>query len=203
MVCAIVPLGMMALVSYFEVTSQLSRQADARLHQACRSAGMTLMERLALLESDLDLMGSLWRPEAPDARSFQDSAVHERISARFRWFSLQAEDGRILARNDPGVQPFLPTADEWKHLAGNNTLVATRKESDGSVRDFHGQACFHRRGERRILVGKINQDYLWGGEGFLPALTEIAVLGAAREVLFSSLTGGCSGARTRTGHGDI
>jgi HD-GYP domain-containing protein (c-di-GMP phosphodiesterase class II)/HAMP domain-containing protein len=188
-VCAILPLGMMALVSYFEVTSQLSRQADERLHQACRSAGMTLMERLALLESDLDMMGALWRQDLPEALSFQDLAVHERISARFHWVSLQAEDGRILARNDPGAQPFLPTANEWEHLAGNNTLVSTRKEPGGSPAILLARSAFSASGERRILVGRINHDYLWGGEGFLPALTEIAVLGQSRDVLFSSLTG--------------
>ena len=144
-VCAILPLGTMALVSYFEVTSQLSRQADERLHQACKSAGMTLLERLALLESDLDMMAALWRQEVPEVLSLQDSEVHERISARFRWVSLQAEDGRILARNDPGAQPFLPTADEWKHLASNKTLVAIRKESGGLPMIISSQVCFLRQ----------------------------------------------------------
>jgi HD-GYP domain-containing protein (c-di-GMP phosphodiesterase class II)/HAMP domain-containing protein len=188
-VCAILPLGTMALVSYFEVTSQLSRQADERLHQACRSAGMTLLERLALLESDLDMMAALWRQEVPEVLSLQDSAVHERISARFRWVSLQAEDGRILARNDPGAQPFLPTANEWKHLTSNKTLVAIRKESVGLPMIILARSAFSSSEEKRILVGEINQDYLWGGEGFLPALTEIAVMDQSRDVLFSSLTG--------------
>jgi HD-GYP domain-containing protein (c-di-GMP phosphodiesterase class II)/HAMP domain-containing protein len=190
MICAILPLGLMALVSYFEVTSQLSRQADERLHQACRSAGMTLMERLALLESDLDMIGALWRQGAPEAVALQHSAVHERVSARFQWVSLQAEDGRILARNDPEARSFLPALNEWKHLAGNNSLVAARKAPGGSCEIILARPAFSDGPEKKILVGEINQDYLWGGEGFLPALTEIAVLDdESREVLFSSLTG--------------
>jgi len=187
--CAILPLAAMALVSYFEVTSQLSRQADERLHQACRSAGMTLLERLALLESDLDMMGALWRPGPQGTLPVQDSAVHERVSRRFHWVSLQAEDGRILIQNNPGAQPFVPVDAESKHLAGNNTLVATRKEQDGSSVIYLARSASSAHGETKLLVGKINQDYFWGGEGFLPALTEIAVLSQSRDVLFSSLTG--------------
>jgi hypothetical protein len=115
---------------------------------------MTLLERLALLESDLDVMAALWRQEVPEVLSLQDSAMHERISARFHWVSLQAEDGRILARNDPGAQPFLLTTDERKHLAGNKTVVATRKESGGLPMIVLARSAFSGSGEKRIPVGR-------------------------------------------------
>ncbi len=189
-VCAVLPLGLMALISYLQVTSHLSRQADERLHQACKNAGMALLERLALLESDLDMAGALWQLNLQEQPLLlQDSVLQQRISARFEWISLQTEAGVILAGNRPEASPFFPTADELTHLLGNNTLVATRMEDGGKAGVFLARSFPSAGAERRLLVGEIKQGYLWGGEGFLPALTEIAVLSSSRDVLFSSLSG--------------
>ena len=54
--CALLPLSALAYIAYSQVTTQLQRQADQRLHQENKVAGMTVFERLLVLETDLKLI---------------------------------------------------------------------------------------------------------------------------------------------------
>ena len=49
--CALLPLVVLALVSFFEVRTHLDSLSERRLHQASKSAGMTVVERMSFLET--------------------------------------------------------------------------------------------------------------------------------------------------------
>jgi diguanylate cyclase (GGDEF)-like protein len=51
--CALVPIAVVALVSYRHVTRQLLSQSESRLHQANKALGLAIFERLLLLDATL------------------------------------------------------------------------------------------------------------------------------------------------------
>jgi diguanylate cyclase (GGDEF)-like protein len=51
--CALVPIAVVALVSYRHVTRQLLTQSESRLHQANKALGLAIFERLLLLDATL------------------------------------------------------------------------------------------------------------------------------------------------------
>ncbi len=181
--CALVPLTLLAVVSYWQVTSQLNRQADERLRQACRALGMTLIERIAMVESDLV---ESFRPGTADSPLSAKPTLGIRPTSRLKWVALQSEDGRIIAHSGPGGETFLPTSEEWRHLEGSNVLLASRAEPD---RILLATRWPRDAAVRTLLVGEVNPSHLFGGEDLLPTDTQLAVLTRARRVLFSSQTG--------------
>ena len=52
-VCAFVPIGTLAVLSYRRVSVQLTQQATQRLHEISKGAGMVLMKRLTDLDDEL------------------------------------------------------------------------------------------------------------------------------------------------------
>src|SRR5215207_9337101 len=51
--CALVPMAVLALLSYRQVKHQLYRQSERRLQQANRALGQAIFERLLLLDATL------------------------------------------------------------------------------------------------------------------------------------------------------
>lgn len=56
--CALIPLGVIAYYSFSQVTGNLYAQAHRQLHQASKASGMATFERLLMLETDLNMMGT-------------------------------------------------------------------------------------------------------------------------------------------------
>ena len=51
--CALVPIGVVAVVSYRHVTRHLVSQSQGRLHQANKALSLAIFERLLLLDATL------------------------------------------------------------------------------------------------------------------------------------------------------
>jgi HD-GYP domain-containing protein (c-di-GMP phosphodiesterase class II)/HAMP domain-containing protein len=81
---ALVPILSFALLSYVQVTRQLEREADARLHQDAKQLGMAVLERLLLLEAALGA--------GPSGQALPEVLAH----GRFRAVALR-EAGALAA----------------------------------------------------------------------------------------------------------
>ena len=66
--CALIPIGALAALSYYHVARQLRDQGQQRIQQAIKSVGMGIMERLSLAEAELKVLGAtlLAAPRTPD-----------------------------------------------------------------------------------------------------------------------------------------
>src|SRR5687768_12286039 len=51
--CALIPMALLAFLSWRHMTRQLERQSQERLHQSNRALGRAVFERLLLLEATL------------------------------------------------------------------------------------------------------------------------------------------------------
>ena len=89
--CALLPVSLLALLSYSHVTKQLHRQALKRLHHECKAAGLTIIERLFFLETDLKMVVSGLEKGTEKPETTLAEEVHTRLGERFRSLALVGE----------------------------------------------------------------------------------------------------------------
>ena len=89
--CAIVPIAVVAAVSYRHVTRHLVAQSETRLHQANKALGLAIFERLLLLDATLksiparailQLEAARHEPERPAAPPLPQPAPAPRVVLR-------------------------------------------------------------------------------------------------------------------------
>ena len=51
--CALLPVGVLSLISFGDVTSQLTEQSERRVRQESKAMGMAIYQRLLLAEAEL------------------------------------------------------------------------------------------------------------------------------------------------------
>lgn len=189
--CALLPLSVLAVLSFTHVTKQLHRQTLRRLHQECKASGLTIIERLFFLETDLEMVISSLKEGKTGAAMPLTEEVRKRLSARFEslFFSSQ-KNGEDVVLGTKCV--WLVTTDqlrddERRHITDGKSLVLSlpREEQFASV--FMIRAVDPPQLDRGVLVGEIHPGYLWGGDGLAYPAVELFVLNETGNVLFSSL----------------
>lgn len=184
--CALIPLSVLAYFSFSLVTRNLYSQANEQLHQASKASGMTIFERLLFLETDLNMMSTGLQQGKEDVPAHSFAGFHDRLKGRFKGLVLTSGNGG--ARNLFGQIPVLPhlTEDERDYIQSGKTLILTRPGTRTFPGIYMAKALDPLRPSRDLLLGEISPEYLWGGEGFLSPATELLVLDQSNNVLFSS-----------------
>jgi HD-GYP domain-containing protein (c-di-GMP phosphodiesterase class II)/HAMP domain-containing protein len=188
--CALLPLTVLAVFSYSEVRSHLENLSDRRLHQASKSTGMTIVERLSFLETDLHLIGGEVLSEASGRQEAPVRRLGSRIDERFSSLAVLGADGRVALRlsGQAAMYPRLTDAEQ-DHVRAGRALVTIGPGSSGGYTVYVARLVDPGNAGRGLLIGAVSPDYLWGGESFLSPGTELCVLGQGGELLFSSRPG--------------
>ena len=189
--CALLPITVLALLSFRHVTTQLNKQSQERLEQAAKAMSMHLFERLLFLEAGMEMVASNLGSE--DSSSLQASAaeISDRLKERFEALALVKDRGKAIALIN--FVPELPpvTAEEGGHLRQGRTLVTSKIRSNGPGAIFMQRLVDKTNPSQGHLVGQVSDYYLWrrGEENPLPPMTELVVLDDNGGVLFSTLSG--------------
>ncbi len=120
MVGALLPTVVLAAIGFVYVTRELHEQAKARLHQASKSAGMVLLERLESFDTELDVLATSMRsggvPPNPAAR-------HPHLS-KFAAVAVQYPDKPPLTLLGAlAVPPPERNEAQRRHLGAGRALV--------------------------------------------------------------------------------
>lgn len=169
-VCALIPIVLVAVVSYFQVSHQLTQQSRDRMRQQSKAMGLGVVERLGYLAAELRGLADRQGAVGPS-----DSV---RWEGRFSGITL-ARPGRVAKplMGEPVGLPDL-TADEQLQLkAGRPQLLTLGSGAHPQVlllRALRPTAL-----DDGVLVATVNDRYLWTGstESVNPAgEAEICVL---------------------------
>ena len=184
--CALLPIGGLAVVSFTQVTNQLNEQSRQRLREASKNKGMAIIERLQLLELGLRMIASNLNTSStiPTQLSFQ--GPDEDLTQRFKRMSMITDSGEPTALLG-GTLEFTRnlSEEESRHLGTGQSLLVLRSTSDLPLRVLMIQALDPMNLSQGSLVAEIHTEYLWGLEGMSP-LAELSVLDSSNRVLFSS-----------------
>ncbi|HET8625699.1 MAG TPA: hypothetical protein VFM14_19240, partial [Gemmatimonadales bacterium] len=170
--CALVPIALVAGLSWRHMTRHLERQSQERLHEANRILGRAVFERLLLLEATLKSIPPTAIAElgAQSVASMRDPEVSRAVAAgldllartRFVALRFERDDGQPVPV--VGQLDSLPTLSqaESAFVSAGRTLVVTRPaSSSGDTRVFLLRRM-DRLDARGLFVGEVSPDYLWG-----------------------------------------
>jgi len=184
--CALLPIGGLAIVSFTQVTNQLNEQSRQRLREASKSKGMAILERLTLLELALRMMAANLNMGSTIPTPLYSQGPDEDLTQRFRRMSMITDSGEPTALLGSTLEFTRNLSEEERrHLGTGQSLLVLQSTSDMPVRVLMIQALDPMNLSQGSLVAEINTEYLWGLEGMSP-VTELSVLDSSNRVLFSS-----------------
>ena len=188
--CAMLPIAGLFILSYSQVTAQLSSQNHKRLKQAVKLYSLSVYERLLFLEADMQLLrSSLIKNNDSKKVEIPSDDLDHQLKNRFQGLQLlDPRLGRIgffgHIKNAPK-----PTSAEIQHIKSGKTAVKTIHSPNSQPRIFMLRLMNLSEPDRGFLLGEINPDYLWGAghENALPPDVQVAAFDESKNVLFGSL----------------
>jgi putative nucleotidyltransferase with HDIG domain len=124
LLCAILPLSLLAVLGYRRVAADLEQSARDDLRQQSKSAGMMLLDRLSSLATMLETIATTPELQRPGVRLMPASTASQE-GPRFRAMAIVGPDGGI--RSLFGDLPDRPTLlpDQEEHLAAGGVVLAS------------------------------------------------------------------------------
>lgn len=186
--CALIPITILAVITYTNMTSQLYDQTKRELQQISKSMGMAIFERLLLIESEMKMVVSNLGLPANVIDQHELPLVNSGIQDRFKgliWFP--GEDESIILFGHLPEVPSLENAEKQKIFSGK-TLILTKPIPQGQSQIFMVSAYHNKDKGMSVVLAEIDPMYLWfmGYESPLPAATALCILDSQAATLYSS-----------------
>jgi len=185
--CALIPLSALAYFSFSQVTKQLYSQAEKQLHQISKASGMTIFERLLFIEADLEMISTSLQKGKTDILYSSSNELRNRLKERFKGIVLITDRGQLNPIFGKTHALLQLSEDERQHVNSGKTLVFTH-HGTGKFSSIYMLKTTLKAAHavQTFLVGEINPEYLWGGEGFLSTMTELYAFDQSNKLLFST-----------------
>ena len=186
MLCAALPICVLGTLSLWQVSRKLQNETYQAVRHASKNAGMSLLEALSVVRSELGTVAetqALREKGQRPGRSMGEAQDETRVIG----LTIYGEEGRsevLFGKACP--RPAL-TDTARAHLASGRALLFIQKD-EAKPRIFMTIRTATRGSEGGLLVGEVNQAYLWDtAVRALPAGMEVSVLLGSMQVLFSPL----------------
>jgi PAS domain S-box-containing protein len=185
--CALLPLSVLAYVAFSQVMTQLEQQAEQWLQHTSKTAGIALYERLVLLETDLKTIIAGFPGGTHDVLKPATHVLADRFQSHFKGLALVSTDGQILDTLHAALPSILPlTPEQHQHLNTGKTLLLTQPEPENTARIFMLRTLHVASLPQPILVAEIHPTYLWHGEEGSLSGAQLFAVDRSLTVLFTS-----------------
>ena len=194
--CAVLPTAIVATVSYRHVTRYLIAQSETRLHQASKTFGEAIFERLLLLDATLkSIPPHAFLPPSAKGHSTAPASPGLDLPSERRFTALEfiGDSVRFHITGHLSELPRLTERDRLD-LAEGLPLLAAEHEDGRPTRTYMVRRVGHGIGKARVeglLIGEINSDYLWAtsDQSLIAPGTILTVKDDSGHVLVSSVAG--------------
>ncbi|MBU4261854.1 MAG: HD domain-containing protein [Proteobacteria bacterium] len=184
--CALLPMVALTILSFNQVIRQLELQSHKRLQEQTKAYGMSVYERLMLLDTDLEVMAA----HALMAKTTENATehFHERLEQRFAIMSEYRAGHPMVDIVGHMIDPPKLDPAESEALHKGQTVIIAHPRPDLPAQLFIIKPVHPGTPEEFILYGEIIPSYVWGlgSENFLPSQTELFVLDMTKKLLISS-----------------
>jgi putative nucleotidyltransferase with HDIG domain len=187
--CSLIPIAALSALSFGQVMKDLKQQSERRLQQSTKSVGMSILERLLLLNTAMRSAEMHIKSGSQAAVALQEQVEDELIAKRFA--------GIVVVRNNDGVSPLVGvvhdvpklTSQERAGLVEGKTGLITRSDSSTRPRIFLVRLLDPAAHGSDLLVGEVNTNRLWtiGPDNALPPMTDLCVMDKSNNIIISSI----------------
>ena len=189
--CALLPVFCFSIFAYGHVTKQLNEESYKRLQRLVKVHGMSIYEKLLFLETGLELYASSVRnaSERPMQKRFED--FNGLDNNRFKAVAVIGAGGKVHRSIFKTVNISQNiTAEQIEYIQNGHTTISVLSQEGVSPSILMIMSVDPKDSNAGYLIGEINTDYLWGINhgNALPPNTEVCVLDASKNVLFSSIS---------------
>ena len=176
--CALLPITVLAVVSFFQVSKQLRSESEKQLAQATKTQAMVIFERLSILDAEMEVLSL-------QSRDRKSLVLGNALEGHFLNMTVLNNEGESVAvwrgpTTLPGIAP-----KERLHLLSGKALL-----SIGPCSNQFGKCVTMVRtidlgqSATGTLLGEINPEYLWDTPKLPPGLGFCAV--SSGSILFCS-----------------
>ena len=123
--CALLPVGILAVVSFSHVTNQLKAHGHNKLQKASKSAGMAIYEKLLFLESEMDLFASNIDIDSSYVSTNKLKLKKEDLKRRYNRLGIVTPTHRLINLLGKVQKPRGLSEAETDHLHTGMTLLLT------------------------------------------------------------------------------
>ncbi|MBT8356328.1 MAG: PAS domain S-box protein, partial [Desulfobacterales bacterium] len=186
--CALLPIGILSLLSFHQVTKQLDDQSLKHLRYMTKDTGISIYERLLFLETKIQFFVSNLLGGGFDIHKKADGYGKPPIQ-HFKAVSIITASGEQTPLTGVMHNPPEITAREMQHIQSRKTAILCQNRSGLPARIFMIMLADHNNPQEGFVVGEINADYLWGlsnKDETLPT-AELCVLDQSNNLLVSTL----------------
>lgn len=186
MLCAIIPVSVLAFVSYYHLRNQLLEQCKVRLRQQCKSVAASLYERLWLLRSDLRVLASAVDSSLRRGEEALPVDTCKELKGMFHAAVLLRDQHPAPLFGSIETYPQI-TPEERKHIFSGKALLSLQQSPDLPPRIFMFTIIDHEKPDQGMLLAEINPQYIWGAAEGLPPGATAYVLDPKKNMIHASI----------------
>src|SRR5512139_2477661 len=188
LLCALIPLVILAIVTSNAVDSQLSEQAIKRLNQNCKVKGLEIYNNLRALETELRMFGSSVSGESGiQYRPSQHGSTKGLSGSGFKKLVLLNEEFKKAYLLDGFPEGFKLTPEELDHMKTGRCLLRVHQGPKGPPKIFMAGLMRTGQSQESFILGEVEPNFVWGMESEDDLISDIPmlVLGPKSEILLS------------------
>ena len=179
-VCALVPVTTLAGVSYVHVRSQLMDQSTRRLREENKAVAVSIYERLLFLRSEMRTAATLVSSGSADRLGDRKTGV----GPHFVGIGLAEGADFTVLYGQVAPLPAL-TDGQRRHLEEGHALLLAAPDTSKA---FLMALQIPDGRQAGVIVGALDDEYLWEAAERRPPGTEVFVLGDRRQFLYTSIS---------------
>ena len=183
---ALIPVALLAFLTFNQVTRHLSKQTQTHLHQSTKSIGMDIFQRLSMLSQELDRLSKQFAAEPNQTFLMQRLIRDEKYNRYFNSFGLVTRYGDYTPIF--GQTLLLPALNQEQlaHLASGAPLLTALFDPLGQARLIFIKALHPHDSNSSYMVTEVQRDTVWNMEYSMPTNGNFCVFGNNHNVMYCS-----------------
>ncbi len=182
LLCSLVPIAALGITSYLHVTGQLRTQAFARLRTESKSAGMSVIERLQLVEANL--RGVVQTVVTAEGTLAPGVPLGFQSPHGVLGLAIARPDRRPAHLVGDRIPPQPLSRKQRDHLSLGKSVIIVAPGQEPAI--LMAQALRPGRLSEGVIWAKFHPSFLWStndGDSRLPPGVDMCVFGAQGTVL--------------------
>ena len=185
-ISSLIPVILLMLLAFRQINNLISTQQHEQLKQTNKQYGITVFERLLLLKKQIDWIAQSFSQEDLSTRLTENHQFNLRMSQGFKKMGLidNANQSTFPLGGIAKIARLIQT--EQDYLKAGNSILTSDYKPHFSSRIFLFRMLDPRYSKQEILVGEIDQSYLWGNADSLDPEIQLCVFDEFNKALFCS-----------------